>query len=337
MTQTERLRRITVLIDDQKRDSIFYNCLNYKIGYEVNGENSTLTPYEIKTIEDKKQQNNINKLYLYETFNIFNRDKKLNRLYKSNDGLIIIIKAKYVNTDKWSRVLEIIDQYRDIPILIGIETNINEPINLPHIACPSAKWRIHVCLALSSDNVKQSLEWFYHQLISSSVREPFKPTSKNITSSEMLSQFENATLDMNIWDHYGRLRIVYLSLEHRGYKNTINPEGWLCTHWKKYKTSMGQGNLWNYSLIRMWTEIIHSLRQSGKYKAFVQLYIDNPQIHQDIMFLDYYSKDVIFTAKARNSWVPPNLKSLPISQINTKSGRPNSIGKYIKDRFFKKK
>ena len=123
----------------------------------------------------------------------------------------------------------------------------------------------------------------------------------------MAQQFQSGTMPLHIWDHYGRLRIVDYSLMKYGYANTIDPNGWLCKHWKSYKTTIGHGDLWHYSLTRFWINIIYNLQTKNKYKTFDELYKNNPNIHTGSLFKKYYSDDVIFTPKARNEWVQPNL------------------------------
>ena len=121
------------------------------------------------------------------------------------------------------------------------------------------------------------------------------------------TQFEDNTLPITFWDHYGRLRIVFFSILHYGYKNTIDQNGWLCTNWKKYKHSIGHGNLWNYTLTRFWTNILYCIQRRHKFKTFKELYDRFPKIHYGSLFKDFYSNDIIFSDRARKTWIPPNL------------------------------
>lgn len=108
-------------------------------------------------------------------------------------------------------------------------------------------------------------------------------------------------------DHYGRLKIVDYAIMTYGYKGAIDSNGWLCTNWKKYKKSIGHGNLWNYSLTRFWINILYNLQVKNNYKSFDELYTNNSIIHNGKLFQQYYSNDVLFSDNAKNNWVPPNL------------------------------
>jgi hypothetical protein len=137
-------------------------------------------------------------------------------------------------------------------------------------------------------------------------------TSKNISIDEMVKQFENKTMSLTLWDHYGRLRIVSYSLCKYGYSKTIDPYGWLCTTWKNYKVSIGHGNLWHYTLTRFWTNIIYNLQRKNNYKTFKELYESNQMIQSGKFYSKYYTddvlfSDVLFSVVARNEWVKPNI------------------------------
>jgi len=143
-------------------------------------------------------------------------------------------------------------------------------------------------------------------------RSPSSPqwTSHTIDISTMVRKFMDLSLDLHLWDHYGRLRIVHYSLTNYGYQNTINPQGWLCTHWKRYKASIGHGHLWHYTLTRFWATLLSRIINTQHHSTFNKLYRNNPFLHQGKLFQQYYTPKLLFTNKARNTWVPPDLRKL---------------------------
>lgn len=68
-------------------------------------------------------------------------------------------------------------------------------------------------------------------------------TSMDISIDQMADEFEKCTLLLKMRDYYSRLKIVYYSFCKYGYTITININGWLCSNWIKYKTSIGHGNM----------------------------------------------------------------------------------------------
>ena len=123
----------------------------------------------------------------------------------------------------------------------------------------------------------------------------------------MVTQFENSSLPLTIWDHYGRLRIVNHYLEKYGYQRTSDIDGPLCVAWKKYKTSVGHEKLWNYTLTRFWINVLYSLHKKEPYLTFAQIYERYTDIQFGSFFKKYYSDDVIFSQLAKNTWIEPNL------------------------------
>lgn len=46
--------------------------------------------------------------------------------------------------------------------------------------------------------------------------------------------------------------------------------------------------------------------EENDYKNFNELYTKNEFIHKGKLFQKYYTNEVLFSDKARNSWVSPN-------------------------------
>jgi hypothetical protein len=143
--------------------------------------------------------------------------------------------------------------------------------------------------------------------------------SHHLSTAELVAQFEARTLPIAAWDHAARLRIVAHSLAARGYEDTIRPDGWLCTAWRAYKASIGHGHLWNYSLTRMWAELLWSVMPvvaasataSGKELeggiGFDALWHAHPWMRNGSLHKQYYSAAALFTPAARTGWVRPDL------------------------------
>lgn len=262
---------------------------------------------------------------------MFTNDEKVDNLIKSKDGIIILMDVNKCNKDIETikeQITKIMNNNLERPILLYVEN----PGNLLHffenIEHPHHKF-------FTNDCAMYALYWINRNLFGKSNERggimafnyinkeqiSTELTSRTIIYEDMAKQFENATLPLHIWDHFGRLKIVGYSLIKYGYENSIDPNGWLCTNWKKYKTTIGHGHLWNYSLTRFWATILSNLLKKYKStlklspqqswgKYFSELYDMNTEIHQGRLFEQYYSSDVIFTDEARNNWVPPNLNPL---------------------------
>jgi len=121
---------------------------------------------------------------------------------------------------------------------------------------------------------------------------------------QVLEQFEAATLPLELWNNYGRLYVVWAAMNKTGYEDCLNKNGWLCTHWKRYKESVGHGEKWHYTLTTFWVRIIHSVYDQST--SFRELYQTNADLQNGALWKRYYSEKTLMSDAARNDWVEPD-------------------------------
>jgi hypothetical protein len=284
------MKNVIVLINNENKNFHFLKNL----GEEIPNQNVYTCMVRIPT-----------KLFHFQIFNILVTDPKLINYIQTRDGIIILVDE--LNNDIITNIKSILKNNSHIPILIVLQTdNNNDKTILPQlITIPLHKY----FYLKNNDNDTELKNWFTTVLMQTRLsRDRPKTTSISIPTIDLVEKFQNCSLELDIWDHYGRLRIVHYSLQTFGINDTVNPNGWLCSNWKKYKTTIGHGNLWHYTLTCFWAYVIYDLMSN--HKNFYDLYIDNPQIHNGHLFQQYYSQDILFTPHARNNWVEPNLKKI---------------------------
>jgi len=281
------------------------------------------------------------KLYSFQTFGLYTKNNKLSDFIKTKDGIIILVDHSKVTSNTIQRIDEIVKECPDIPILIVVDKEESysrfsdnlrgswdrdtilkqmEERNKKMEEANKLSNKLEMAFSrftnvdhrkfffVNSAGSYEPKEWF--NTIIQKPRQIKTPqlTSINISSSELANRFEEGNLPLSIWDHYGRLRIVHYSIMKYGFKNTIDQNGWLCKNWREYKTSIGHGKLWHYTLTRFWMNVLYNLQKKYNYKSFNELYNNHPNIQKGGLFKEYYSNDVLFTDYARNNWVKPNLK-----------------------------
>lgn len=299
---------VIVLLDSENRYSNFLRDKNLGNSTELSMLCRQLTPAEL----------NNKKVYNYEIFGLFTLDKKVNDYLSTQNGIIIVIDcSNLTNMIINNRINNVIRKYANIPIAIVFEftndhelkfakTYSNKLINSHNLKLFYVPKTMVFTHGHTSHDVNR---WITQQMKLNNQNNNKIITSKNIDSYELIKQFEQAELPLHVWDHYGRLRIVWISLTTFGYNNTINKSGWLCKNWKKYKTSIGHGDKWNYTLTVFWTNYICNLQQKYNYTNFDDLYNSNEEIHYGLLFKKYYDEQ-IFSEYAKNNWMSPNLKKL---------------------------
>eukprot|EP00698_Gefionella_okellyi_P004700 TRINITY_DN14296_c0_g1_i1.p1 TRINITY_DN14296_c0_g1~~TRINITY_DN14296_c0_g1_i1.p1 ORF type:complete len:303 (+),score=31.85 TRINITY_DN14296_c0_g1_i1:130-909(+) len=255
------------------------------------------------TAEELKERT----LFVWEQFGLFTEDRKLDDHLNSVDGVIVIVSHSTVNAaDSYQRLATCLRKIQTRPLLVLVEKLpfFFKEDKAPLQACGKD---FMVCYP-ANDKLRQQATRSFAALLSTSQK--LAKTSLDMLDAEMCELFAKQLLPIGVWDHYGRLRIVYLALTNHGLEDSINPSGWLCSSWQRYKESIGHGHLWNYSLTRFWVELIHRQMSSAAPKtSFAELFAANADWANGSLHAKYYSQDVIFSERARKEWVPPNLVS----------------------------
>lgn len=322
------MKKVIVLMDDENRQSDYINNISF-------GKDPFLsTMCRMPTEAELKNQ----KKFIYEVFGLNTNDIKLDNFLLKHDGIIIAIETNIFKNNTstiMTQLKKITEKYSKIPIQIVFEHEQSEEFEI----VKNIKYLCNKYLVLSKvhkyfitqyqKNTGSLIEdrsvkmyfyntnydtyldldmWFNKMLYNENKQhitiETNELSSKTIQALQLMDQFYNATLPIHLWDHYGRLRVVWCSIIKFGFEKTIDKNGWLCNSWKKYKTSIGHGDKWNYTLTRFWVNILYGIQQTNKYYTFDELYINNPKIHSGKLFMDYYGNE-IFSEEAKNNWIQP--------------------------------
>jgi hypothetical protein len=324
------MSKVIVLMDNESRRSDFIN--NYSFGKDPFLSTLCRMPTEAEIRGQKS--------FTFEVFGLFTNSDKLDNFIRSRDGLIVSIDSENFKKDPnifISQLKKITDQNTNMPIAIVIDHNqeIKQTQLLMKILdlCDKHLEQNELHKVFISPYVKETgsilgetkfitfdnkiytdslsiNRWFSQKLNSPKKTQKTKSTcgsavtSRTISATKLMTDFYNETLPIELWDHYGRLRVVWCSLIRFGFEESILPSGWLCSSWRRYKTSIGHGDKWNYTLTRFWVNILAGIQESGKYKTFNELYENNPKIHSGKLFMEYYGNE-IFSENAKNNWVQP--------------------------------
>lgn len=278
------MKRVILLTEDEKRD---YNFKVPKISF--------VSPLLCRETDDAAA-------FVYERFGFFTANQKLDDYIACTSGVIVIISYKTMTKDK-DAIESRLQKIQCRPMLLILH---DSPDDLTH-AITSTSVSFQVVYENRGTNIEPFLKMFTAQL-----EEPSVPVSaENISNEDMISMFETCILPLSAWNHYGRIRVVYLALKMHGYKDSIDPDGWLCRNWKKYKTSVGHGSLWNYTLTRFWVEIVAHARDCSGH-GFRRLWhtvdiLRDPRLHKE-----FYSQIRLMNSDAKAHWVPPDLKPLEL-------------------------
>jgi hypothetical protein len=255
------------------------------------------------------------RVFTFERFGLFTVDSKLDDYICKMDGIMIILNHMKFTQQTMDRIIEVIRLVPYKPVLFAFETfHSSELETIEPLFRNLTKNGSRRLIWLGDDNGKEWFRKVLSELPSSSSSKDVNESSRTMSIGKMVEQFVKMTLPLNIWDHYGRLRMVHYSLVTKGYEDSVNPFGWLCTHWKQYKTSVGHENLWHYTMTRFWTEYLYAYMKKApetfnvvKFDDFYNMY---PELQDGKLTKKYYSNDVLFSPVARTTWIPPHLQMI---------------------------
>lgn len=288
---------VTVLMDDEHRRSGFFDGLG-----EV--EHAT-------------------KLFRYQTYGLTVQNHKLKSLMMSSDGLILMIDCNGLTNTIIDRTIDITKEMSDKPIMIVIEKTVKFEITFDPCKLFDAVTNVPHRKAFMIDQTQRMVNWEYDpprawfndklrtfKPLMSILSFSERPTSESIKTNELVHQFEVCSVPLDVWDHCSKLRLIHYSLSIYGYDRTVDPKGWLCTHWKNHEVSINHADLWNYSMIKFWVTVVATVQKKNRYRTFREMYDKTLNLHNGALYKEYYSDGRIHTEHAKSEWVPPDLKKI---------------------------
>jgi hypothetical protein len=310
---------IVILKYNEKDNSQFIESLIPKeIYYDTRFLCSTNAIMQIDKENEiiKKENENMRRILRHQVYGLMISDHKLNEYIKTKDGIIIVLPYNIIHHKDFisvkNRIKYIVDNNTSKPILF-IYDNINQNlmddpnVYLKDFIIPHRKSFYY---SHNYINKNDPIVWFKNIM---EKQEISKKDNNYYDDDSLLSLFNTSQLPIKDWHHENRLRIVYLHLVKFGYLNCINQSGELCKNWIKYKTSIGHSELWNYTITRFFIEIIYKIMINDKeMKTFYYIWHNERYkfLQNGKLFLDYFSREKLFSDYAKNNWVEPDLKKL---------------------------
>jgi hypothetical protein len=133
-------------------------------------------------------------------------------------------------------------------------------------------------------------------------------------AEKLIAAFENCTLDKADWSHEAHLLVgIKMCILHK--KNAYAE---MKKRVIRYNEAVGTINSessgYHETITHYWITVLYHFCEKNNIKTFNQLAVDTllfaEALAQRNSFLEYYSKDLIMSSKARLALVAPDLKTL---------------------------
>lgn len=130
---------------------------------------------------------------------------------------------------------------------------------------------------------------------------------------EHLRRFEDRTLPHDQWNHRAHLKVAYLYLLRLPFPEALER---LRTGIRAYNAAHDIQDTptggYHETLTRVWLQLVHAtLSQFGPAETADAFFDAQTQLNSKRTPLLFYSRDLIMSAEAKRSFVPPDLTSLP--------------------------
>ncbi|MEM7035021.1 MAG: hypothetical protein AAF629_36110 [Chloroflexota bacterium] len=135
------------------------------------------------------------------------------------------------------------------------------------------------------------------------------PTVERIDDHEFLAQFENQTLSPRHFNHVGHLRLAWLYLNHHDVETAVNL---VSSGIQSYATSLGATTKFHRTITDAIVRIMAKRVDDMTEKEWDLFLAENSDLVDDALSVvyQYFSKELLFSEKARTSLVQPDIRSL---------------------------
>jgi hypothetical protein len=128
-----------------------------------------------------------------------------------------------------------------------------------------------------------------------------------LTDQEFLSTFERGGFGGRDFPHKAHLRVAWLYLTRLEPAEAIDRAA---AGIRNLAQANGQPDLYHETLTRAWVHLVSAAIATSPVATFTELLERHPELLDKQLLLQYYSQDVLFSPRARATWVPPDLKPL---------------------------
>ena len=135
-----------------------------------------------------------------------------------------------------------------------------------------------------------------------------------MTDVELTRALERGEIPNEDFHHLSHLHVAWVYLSESAAADEAAAK-MRCTL-QKFAASAGKAEKYHETITVFWIELLHRLRAMAAGKSLEEIVQANPQLLEKNFPLEYYSRDALFSDRARAFWIEPDLKPLPRVENN---------------------
>ena len=125
---------------------------------------------------------------------------------------------------------------------------------------------------------------------------------------ELTRALERAELPNQNFRHASHLHVGWVYLQESNSADEAAQK--MAATLRRFAAAVGHPEKYHETLTHFWMCLLARHRDSAPGRELSDIVRENPRLLEKDLPLQYYSRDRIFSAQARNSWVEPDLKPI---------------------------
>ena len=133
--------------------------------------------------------------------------------------------------------------------------------------------------------------------------------SAAISDEELLSQFEGCIYPNDKFKHLDHIRLAWIYLRHDGYRGA---ESRMRASIARFAEHCGATRKYHETVTIAWMRLVQAALEAGPRGVEFRKFLDaHPQLGDKSVLSDYFSKELLSSEAARQSWMEPDIRPLP--------------------------
>jgi hypothetical protein len=149
-----------------------------------------------------------------------------------------------------------------------------------------------------------------------------------MTDIEFTRAFERGQIPNSDFHHASHLQVAWVYL---GESTSLDQAiGKMCVTIRRFATSAGHPEKYHQTMTVFWMRVLAALAPLDRAADLQLILQENPQLLKKDFILEYFSRETLYSDRARTGWVEPDLKPLPNgTPIRSSSPTSNSSHRLV--------
>jgi hypothetical protein len=127
-----------------------------------------------------------------------------------------------------------------------------------------------------------------------------------MNATELTRAFELGDVSNAGFHHASHLQVAWVYLQESDSLESATEK--MCAALRKFAAAAGKPEKYHHTITVFWMRMLAALRQAATERNLDHILALNPRLLEKDFSLEYYSRDVLFSDRARTSWIEPDLK-----------------------------